>query len=478
MSAIKIGNRRELFVDTCLIDKMDGAFLKLHEPIPVGKVLEIDKPWEGGANFGHAVVRSGDKYLMYYRAMHVDTSVDPETHTCVALSDDGINWEKPSLQEGGTNFVELCCFCDEREGVDENEKFKGFRSEAVSGEKHTPNKAPTGAMRLVFYASPDGLNFHKMNPQPELVSELPNSFDGGNTMFWSEEEQQYVLYYRYSVKLRTDRNAPNVTWHRSVARMTSKDFYNWSKPQRMMYNEPSEQIYINNTAPYPRAPHIYLGVAARFCETYAPMSDARAKELPFETGDENIWKSFTNDCSDGVLLTSRAGSNYYDRTFMETFLRPGLSDSDWVTRSNYPLCGFVQYSDSEMLMYVNRSYLQKSWYIECLKLRTDGFASASAHWNGGTLTTKPLIFEGRELEINYRTGASGYIKVELLNEDGYVIPGLHADMCERIVGNEIRRVVKWRRDSNVDYALCHLAGKPVRIKFYLKDADLFSFKFN
>lgn len=33
---------------------------------------------------------------------------------------------------------------------------------------------------------------------------------------------------------------------------------------------------------------------------------------------------YGNDCSDGVLLTSRAGSTQYDRTFMESLIRPGL----------------------------------------------------------------------------------------------------------------------------------------------------------
>jgi hypothetical protein len=30
-----------------------------------------------------------------------------------------------------------------------------------------------------------------------MISDLRNCFDGGNTMFWSEAEQQYVLYHRW-----------------------------------------------------------------------------------------------------------------------------------------------------------------------------------------------------------------------------------------------------------------------------------------
>ena len=43
-SHIDIGSRRELFVDRDLIDKLDGARLKLHQPRPAAKVIDFDKP--------------------------------------------------------------------------------------------------------------------------------------------------------------------------------------------------------------------------------------------------------------------------------------------------------------------------------------------------------------------------------------------------------------------------------------------------
>jgi len=48
-----------------------------------------------------------------------------------------------------------------------------------------------------FWRAADGFTFQKLDPQPDMVSNLRNCFDGGNTMFWSEAEQQYVLYYRF-----------------------------------------------------------------------------------------------------------------------------------------------------------------------------------------------------------------------------------------------------------------------------------------
>ncbi len=42
-----IGSRLELFVDDYLIESMNDLELKLHSPRPAGKVLILDRPWEG-----------------------------------------------------------------------------------------------------------------------------------------------------------------------------------------------------------------------------------------------------------------------------------------------------------------------------------------------------------------------------------------------------------------------------------------------
>ena len=209
------------------------------------------------------------------------------------------------------------------------------------------------------------------------------------------------------------------------------------------------------------------------------LNQEQIETIPFENGDNPEHRDhFSRDCSDGVLLTTRAGTVGYDRTFMESFIRPGIGYGNWVSRTNYPLSGIVPYDEATMFLYVSRGYWQNTWHIERLALRTDGFASLNAPWSGGTATTKLFVFEGSELEINYRTGAAGYVRIELLDEDGYVVPGFQADMCERMTGNEIKRIVRWRSDVHPDYALANYAGTPVRLRFHLKDADIFSFKFN
>lgn len=479
---IDIGSRRELFADRLLIDRLDNAGLRLHEPVSGGVALRIDKPWEGPANFGMSVIRHGGRYLMYYRAWSPADEQDQNGVGCVAVSKDGATWTKPALglfqrpgwednniivsQDGQADLsFPFAPWVDSRPGVPEAERIKGVTSEPLSGARHTAMCDPSGPKRLVFWASADGVRFRKLDPQPDLVSDLPNCFDGGNTMFWSEAEGQYVLYYRWCDVYGRE------GFRRTVARTTSKDLMTWTAPVPMTYGDtPREQFYVNNTQPYFRAPHLYIAPAARFMEGRRAITDAQAKAIGLHTV---LGHTHAEDCSDGVLLTSRSGSAQYDRTFMETFIRPGVGVGHWGSRSNYPLTGIFPCGKDCIMFWVTRQYMQDTWHIERLLLRTDGFASVSAPWAGGEMVTKPLTFAGQELEINYRTGAAGFVRVEIQNPAGRPIPGQTLDDCPEIIGDEIERVVAWRQGTDVS----RLAGQPVRLRFVMKEADLFSLRF-
>lgn len=41
------GSRFELFVDDWLIDNLDNATLKMHQPKPANVAMDFDMPWEG-----------------------------------------------------------------------------------------------------------------------------------------------------------------------------------------------------------------------------------------------------------------------------------------------------------------------------------------------------------------------------------------------------------------------------------------------
>ncbi len=481
-AACNIGSRRDLFVDRFLIERLDKASLKLHEPVSGGVAVRIDKPWEGPENFGMSVIELDGRLLMYYRGWPANDPKEENGVGCVAISrDGGATWTKPALdlvkrpdwpgnniiatESGEPRFAFPCApWVDTRPGVPANERVKMVQSVPLSGEHHTAMRDPAGPKRLVFWTSADGFTFRKLEPQPEMISNLRNCFDGGNTMFWSEAEQQYVLYYRWW-------DDEGGRGYRTMARATSKDLMTWTPSAPMTYGgTPREQFYVNNTQPYFRAPHLYVAPAARFMEGRQVLDEKRAAAIGLQrTGNHVYFK----DCSDGVLLTSRAGSTVYDRTFMETFVRPGPGDSNWVSRTNYPLTGILPAGPDRIQIFVTRHYMQNSWHIERLLLRTDGFASVSAPWAGGEMVTKPFTFSGRKLEINYRTGAPGFVRVEIQDAGGTPIPGYALGDCPEIIGDEIERIVAWKDGPD----LSRLAGRPVRLRFAMKDADLFAIRF-
>jgi hypothetical protein len=159
---------------------------------------------------------------------------------------------------------------------------------------------------------------------------------------------------------------------------------------------------------------------------------------------------------------------------MEAFIRPGIGLDNWVSRSNYPALNVVQTSPTEMSIYVNQDYAQSTAHLHRYSLRLDGFTSLSAPYKGGEVLSKTFTFSGKELEINYSTSAAGELKFEIQDENGKPIPGYTMDESDTIIGNEISRIVTWKGNKNVE----SLASKTVRLRIFMKDADLYSLKFN
>jgi hypothetical protein len=257
---------------------------------------------------------------------------------------------------------------------------------------------------------------------------------------------------------------------RAVSRATSKDFVHWSNPEPMRYSDtgtttPANQLYTNQTQPYFRAPHIYVATAARFMPGRKVVTDAQAKAI-------GAHPEYYNDTSDAVLMSTRGGTQY-NCMFSRGFLKPGIGLQNWVSRTNYPALNVVQTGPTEMSLYVQGDYGQQSAHLRRYSLRVDGFSSLRAPLSGGELLTKPLTFSGSKLLLNFSTSAAGDIRVEIQDSDGKPLPGFSLDDAGELIGNEIERAYSWKASDDVS----SLAGKPIRLRFVLRDADLFAFRF-
>jgi hypothetical protein len=93
-----------------------------------------------------------------------------------------------------------------------------------------------------------------------------------------------------------------------------------------------------------------------------------------------------------------------------------------------------------------------------------------ADGTGGWLLTREFLLEGDALQINGR--ARGSLTVELAEYPGQAIPGFSLADCDPITGDHPARIVTWR-GGNSD--LSALRGRPIYVRFHLKEAGLFSF---
>ena len=89
------------------------------------------------------------------------------------------------------------------------------------------------------------------------------------------------------------------------------------------------------------------------------------------------------------------------------------------------------------------------------------------------MVTKPVRFSGSRLVLNFATSAPGSIQVEIQDAAGKPVPGYRLDEARETIGNEIEREVSWKNGPDVSA----LAGKTVRLRFVMKDADLYAFRF-
>ena len=176
--------------------------------------------------------------------------------------------------------------------------------------------------------------------------------------------------------------------------------------------------------------------------------------------------------NDIVFMSSRDGI-HFDRSFMEAFVRPGLDEGNWHERGIYMERGILQTSPEELSLYSMANWRMPSVHIRRFSVRTDGFVSVRAGYVEGEFITRPLIFTGDSLKLNFSTSAVGCVRVEIQDVEGRPQPGFTLDACSEIFGDAIDGTVKWESGGN----LRSLVGQPVRLRFTLKDADLFAFRF-
>lgn len=470
---LDIGRRRELFTDTYRIERLVGeARRELQHPVPREIAFFTDKPWEGnGVNYV-TVFPDGELFRMYYRGVDVQYNQDGyhEPHRevyCYAESKDGIHWNKPNL--GLFDF----------NGSKEN----NIVWDGIGKHNFTPFKDPNPAASpdarykalgvgenangsgLFAFKSADAIHWSLASDKPVITK---GAFDSQNLAFFDTLRGEYREYHR------------DFRDGRDIRTCTSKDFLNWTEPVFLEYS-PSRvsELYTNGVIPYYRAPHIFLGFPTRYVDRGWTES---VKSLPrYDYRKIRGAKSPREGTAvtDGMLMSSRDAARF--EIWPESFLRPGLRRTDsWFYGDDYQNWGLIETASliadapPEISFFVTESTMQdRPAYLRRYSLRIDGFVAVKAPLSGGELITRPLRFQGNRLLLNYSTSAVGSLRIEIQDESGNAIPGFALSDAPELYGDSIEQPALWKEGSN----LATLAGKTVRLRFVLRDADLFSFQF-
>ena len=491
--AIDIGSRLELLVDDYLIDQMIGkAELRLHHPTPQEVALVTEEPWEGAMCGNITVFRDGSKYRMYYKAHHVDVYDERnrgeqliESHPLwvgYAESEDGFDWQRPELglvefQGSKKNNLLWQGVGPEQRGVHGFAPFKDENPQCAPDARYKAVGGIRRAIKGALYAmkSSDGIDWTMLQEEPIITK---GRFDSQNLAFWDTVRSEYRAYVR---DLHDNR--------RDIRTATSKDFIQWSEPTWLEYpGAPDEELYTNQIQPYYRAPHIFIGFPTRYVRRPWSPSIEALPELEHRRIRSRINERFGAALTDGLFMSSRNGLTF--KRWGEAFIRPGPQVSgNWAYGDNYQSWGLVEteahisgapattggpYGPRELSLYATEGYWRgNSTAFRRYTLRIDGFVSIHAPLSGGEFVTKNLTFEGNALVINFSTSAAGSISVEVQDAEGRPLDGFALEECHPNIGDELERTVRWAKSSD----LKRLANRPVRLRFVMKDADLYSVHF-
>jgi len=447
---LRVGRFRQLFVDDLVIADRSNVELNLHQPVkyPGNPVLLPEHPWEAGsvAIYGTAIYDPGEKrFKMWYRAM------ENTCYACYATSKDGIHWEKPVVNvkpyRGSTaNNIVLG-------GLEPKFYLDGF---AVIQDPDDPDPRRrykmltyNGHRRFAAMTSPDGIHWEGPINRGEPI-------DTGDvvSMYRDTGLGKYVALLKRRHVHRDD--AGREVRKRARLISLSDDFVTWSPAQWALVPDdkdpPSTEFY-SHTA------YMYEGMRIGCVTSFVKATERIGTQLCYSR-DGRVWHRYRQRIP---FLP-----NGPDGSFDAGMLIAGAS-------------GLIVQEGKIWIYYggYNRDHAGREFGkpahpcgIGLAHLRRDGFVSADAGPEGGTLLTRPLICSGNVLRINAEA-QSGEIRAELLDAEGDPIAGHDLASAAAFSGDSLDVPLRWETKTAAP-----IVDRTIRIRFHLKKAKLYSFWFS
>ncbi|MBT3344971.1 MAG: hypothetical protein HN712_11805 [Gemmatimonadetes bacterium] len=470
-SMIDPKKNRQLLIDDGAIETADGVRRVLHEPIKCGPMIR------GGVQSRTPPMWNPEKELWEWWYMG--------QFTHYATSSDGENWELPSLGlyewEGSRQNNIACDPAMPR-------LYHIMRDEADpdSGRRY---KGLFGSGGRQLGVSPDGFDWTMLDVT------IPSSDESQFT--YDPQTGRYLAF----VKLGTD-------WGRSVWLSTSEDFRSFTEPELIFHSDEVDwencrqrvreiienPVYL--TPPivddedykaeiYNMAVLPYQGLYVGFPTVFNPFGAIPPPATNY-TRINQIEMSVSRDLHHWERVADREifigvepwrGDNYGTCQLLPAGAPVVREDGEiWCYYNALRLPGsreqYQEYNRSKELfrLGVSPEVFEDSGALSLAKLPQDRFAALEAD-EAGQILTKPFDLKGEDVYIN-ADASWGKIYVEIADAEtrkahtGFWVP---AEEPAPFVGDEVRAKVAWKPTHDLVFE------RPVRLRFYLHQARLYSF---
>ena len=489
---------KHLFIDDILIDweHSRNARLMVNPPRVVGRILQLEEPFEKklGLHYFSQVLEFEGHYRLYYRLIVEDPPKERRVLNCVAISTDGIRWEKPNL-----GLVPL-------EGAKINNCIQTL--------------SPTGGFLVVDPLAPPEKRFKEIGPLasgnfgvagcgrdglrffPEEVTLLPFRCDTQNVVLWDDEKQKFIFFLRgWKDGIRSVLRAESTTLDQPLLfAPRQKPFRKWADAFALTTEFPcvlqpdaedwkhwgdgkpgGVDIYNSSALKYPYAPNTYLAFPSIYYHYSRITSPAAVSsndgELEVQLAVSRDSFHWTRYRTPYVSRGNYDGPDLRIVCMTQGIIRRGdklLQYFIGLPRSH----GWAAFLLGTWGKFLDVPHRLKAWEesdqggIYLAVQRVDGFVYLGAGEEVATVVTKPFSFAGRHLYVNV-SSVEGFLKVALAGEDGTPFPGKGLADCDVIRVDSIRHKVTWQGNASVEKYL----GKPVRLILQLKLGRLYSFEF-
>lgn len=449
---IPIDVGRQLFVDDFLIE---STTLKrsFHRPEyhTGGPVIRPDKPWERAGDYPMASVYSdGVWYDPKDKLFKIWYMGGYRSCTCYAVSQDGIKWEKPSLDvQPGTNIVstrdrDSAVVWLDHEDADPKRRFKLFRA-------HREVKDDRASWFFEIHASADGIHWGDVIAKSSPI--YPRS-----TVF----RNPFRKVWEYAIRKDSTRQVGRCRRYYECKDALADATWEAEDRSWWMGSDTLDEAR-DDTKFRPQLTNIdgvayesvILGLFSLWRGT-APMGSGRPE---------------LNDVCVGF---SRDGF-HFARPDRSPFLAMSETKGDWNWGNVQSAGGGCVIVGDKLHFYCSgRSgspeNSEAGGSTGLAILRRDGFASLDAGESEGTIMTRPVTFTGKRLFVNVDAKA-GDLRAEVLDADGKAFGPFTRAECVPVTGDSTRRAVVWKGSED----LASVANKPVRFRFHVRNARLFSF---